>query len=1133
MHKPYKLICIFFLLAFIHCQVESEDPLSVELLENQKLGPSRIISGDSLPPPREIKLQGMKGVPINKPKVYSYEIPYKYLNDEKALHGQASRKFSKGVFGKPKPLELITKTTAYKPERKLITSPLTTFIPNKTVKRLDRQEGFKPGAPYSVALDSIGQLWSCGTVNGLMQFDGTYAYYYSIDQGAPSNHFTDIAFDPNGNLWASLEDGLCFYDGESFTHYKLPRHPRIYDFRNGELWIIAQDKLYLLNSLNYTISEIVLDEIGTPNFVNCDQSGKVWIFSDQGFAIFAKERSDAINFEHYRFPESFPQLNILSMSQSSSHLFWMGTDNGLILLNAKDEKFQLTYYSKSAGAPTNLVGNKSIYHGMAIDDNGKLIMLVQAGGFISMDISQKPYKYTQHNKDDGIDYYSISLSKIGNQIWFCSRSKLHSIQTNPYKFWDFGAKNAPANFTCGTFDMWGRLWLGSYGNGIFMVEEDKEKGVLNFYQYNNQNGLRDSYIDDILGDQNGNLWLGLRVRGLSRIKLDATSPSGVLFNHHEENGFPADVVKSIIETDDGSIWCAIYEHDEIPKAGFAKLEEDGLLFYGKEHGLRSDDLMGISIDSKKQIWVNSILGEVSCYNLDDQYDINYVSQFDKDYSFIDNRGPLEIDGNDEVWMGFTPGNQLTKIGEQKDKHFILQRYTDSYGLNNTYVSSIFNDSKNRLWLAGWPDLLRGQYSKDENHKQIEGFKSYNSQTGLPVSGVNGNGIFESKENEIWVLGHGKVYWFNPDDFDADRPKPKTVIKDILLFDESIAWDKRSAIKLSNDVIISDYKFDSIRNWTFLPEDLSLRHDNNFISFDCVGTDLSKTESLEYSFRLNEKEGWSFPSENAKIFIGKLNPDHYNFQIKSRFKNEVWGPVSTYQFTIRPPWWKSWLAILAYFIIGLMLVYAIIKIRVSIALDKAKALEEARTKISSDLHDDVGSLLTGISMQSEFLAINPKENSKEDLEILGERSKVAMEKMRDIVWAMDASKDKYENLIDRMNHYLGEAFYNTSFSYDLDVSNVQLTEFLSPDRRQQIYMIFKESITNILKHSNGNQVSIQLSRKDNLLKLSIHDNGTSADIINTAGQGVKNMKERAEKLGGQLEVLNRDGFLVELGLNVKS
>ena len=277
--------------------------------------------------------------------------------------------------------------------------------------------------------------------------------------------------------------------------------------------------------------------------------------------------------------------------------------------------------------------------------------------------------------------------------------------------------------------------------------------------------------------------------------------------------------------------------------------------------------------------------------------------------------------------------------------------------------------------------------------------------------------------------------------------------------------------------------------------------------------------------------WSKASKSSKIVIGKLHPEKYTFMVRSRFQHQEWGPIASYNFTIRPPWWKSWLAYLAYIVVGALLIFAFIRIRINIAVNKAKALENIRTKISTDLHDDVGSILTGIAMDTDFLAMKGESEIREDIESLGNRSRNAMEKMRDIVWAMDASKDRYENLIDRMHTYLGDIFQHSSFTYDLEVSNVIGTEFLSPDKRQHIYLIFKEAITNILKHSNGNHVAIQLTKMGAGLTLTIRDNGRSSNAIKESGQGLQNLRQRAEKMGGFLEISNEEGFMVKLSLAI--
>ena len=199
------------------------------------------------------------------------------------------------------------------------------------------------------------------------------------------------------------------------------------------------------------------------------------------------------------------------------------------------------------------------------------------------------------------------------------------------------------------------------------------------------------------------------------------------------------------------------------------------------------------------------------------------------------------------------------------------------------------------------------------------------------------------------------------------------------------------------------------------------------------------------------------------------------------------------------------------------------------LQRRLAVEQLRTKISADLHDDVGSLLTGLSMQSELMAKQVPEAQKFKLERISKISKDAMLKMRDAVWAMDARKDNWQSLIDRMNEFATENLQTKDISYTLDVNKIELSKSMQGAVRQNLYLIFKEAIANVLKHSNATKVDVLIKKSKNNFIMHIADNGSSQKKLSNAGQGLTNMTLRATQLLGNLQYKNDEGFAITVSI----
>ena len=194
--------------------------------------------------------------------------------------------------------------------------------------------------------------------------------------------------------------------------------------------------------------------------------------------------------------------------------------------------------------------------------------------------------------------------------------------------------------------------------------------------------------------------------------------------------------------------------------------------------------------------------------------------------------------------------------------------------------------------------------------------------------------------------------------------------------------------------------------------------------------------------------------------------------------------------------------------------------------EAASREKIRTKISSDLHDNVGSMLTGVAMQTEILKMHIDEKNIERFEKISALSRKAMESMRDTVWAIDSRKDTIGDLNSRILDYALELFEplnkQVDFKTELDADLI-----INPDIRQAAYLISKEAFTNIAKYSDSDIIDFRLFKEENNLKLHIRDYGSiRTEPIKTSGQGLSNMKLRAEQIGGSFQYFIEDGFHVD-------
>ncbi|MGH7977526.1 MAG: sensor histidine kinase, partial [Limisphaerales bacterium] len=190
-------------------------------------------------------------------------------------------------------------------------------------------------------------------------------------------------------------------------------------------------------------------------------------------------------------------------------------------------------------------------------------------------------------------------------------------------------------------------------------------------------------------------------------------------------------------------------------------------------------------------------------------------------------------------------------------------------------------------------------------------------------------------------------------------------------------------------------------------------------------------------------------------------------------------------------------------------------------EQEHALERERARIAQDLHDDLGSFLTRISLLSGLLRSdkdNPDQVEAHAVR-LSQSADQTVRALEEIVWAVRPGSDSLQSLVDYITHFAGELFEGTSARCRLDLPDDLPARSLPPDFRHNIFLIVKEALTNVLKHAAANEVHVQAKISANRLEISIRDDGTG--LVSTTPKsegkqhGLKNMQQRAETLGGKL------------------
>ncbi|GEM_PF-2689241 len=191
------------------------------------------------------------------------------------------------------------------------------------------------------------------------------------------------------------------------------------------------------------------------------------------------------------------------------------------------------------------------------------------------------------------------------------------------------------------------------------------------------------------------------------------------------------------------------------------------------------------------------------------------------------------------------------------------------------------------------------------------------------------------------------------------------------------------------------------------------------------------------------------------------------------------------------------------------------------LERKNLLLAERNRISSELHDEVGSSLSAINLMSHAAMHTKTDNQQQAQDYLSSintNSAKVMETISDIVWSMHPENDQMPRIIARMKNFCGEILEAVDTSYDMQVEENVLALTLSSEKRRDFYLIFKEAINNVAKYAQATTVKIDLQKNGDQLQLIIKDNGKGFDAtVASEGNGLRNMRQRAEKHGGNILV----------------
>lgn len=996
---------------------------------------------------------------------------------------------------------------------------------NFRIERLSLEEGIAHNMVFSIVQDQRGFIW-IGTALGLIKYDGNrYTNYRTSieDTNSLSNDdITTIIEDSEGRLWiGTYSGGLNIYDKDAGLFTRLDvEFFGLGDKWNGLVWSLAEDtkgniwvgtldagvikinkstlqfKIYMSDQDNpASISVNAISKILT------DKNGEVWLGSNDG--ILHRYNSTKDNFTRFTELDNGRQTSfavITVIFEGRENVFWVGTEKGLYVFDKKKNKYLSSGDSEFSALTGELIN--CVY-----EDRSGRIWIGSGNGLHVFDSKLKLITHLKHVENDphslSSDVVVAVYEDMSGVVWVGTYlGGVDKIYVNQDKF-NLYRKNAMLESTFSdnhifdiSEDEKGIIWLAT-NRGLNSF--NKEKNEINIYSsVAKLPGLLSSdNVRSLAVDKDNNLWIGTN-NGLDKLNLDSKKISHYKYNFLNRFSLSDNRVTEILVDRKGTVWVGTFKGLNKYYSGSDEFIRylPGLM----EPSTKEERIESLFEDKEGNIWIGTNRGLFMKKPLSDEmvsyrHDPKVKGTLSHNYIYS-----IHESQKGDLWLG--TGGGLNKFLKQKNS-FVY--YDENHGLPDRVIKGILEDDKGFLYLSTNKGLSRFD-------PETETFVNYDIGDGLQSNMFVDGAYLKRKNGEMLFGGINGFNSFFPSKLKPKSFVPPIYITSIKRFDEQLKFDKEiTAVK----EIILDYS-------------------DNFITFEFAALDYVNPAKIDYAYRLiGIDDKWVYSGNTTKASYTNLPPGDYIFEVKATNSDKIWSDrVLAVSLIITPPFWRTWWfnSLLVFLLVGIF--YLVHKLRVKSELRKAMEIEEVRLqenesvrkKAADDFHDELGYRLTKISLYAEILkkdSCKSEEEKKEYLEHIGDITKSLSHGVRDFIWTLDPVKDTLYDTIIRLKDFGDDLFDKTGIAFRVKgISHEFENVKLNMDWRRQITLIYKEAMNNVLKYSGAENVLLEFSFTDDLLKISLQDDGKGFDIVKESrGRGLRNIVTRAKNINCKAEILS--------------
>lgn len=465
--------------------------------------------------------------------------------------------------------------------------------------------------------------------------------------------------------------------------------------------------------------------------------------------------------------------------------------------------------------------------------------------------------------------------------------------------------------------------------------------------------------------------------------------------------------------------------------------------------------------------------------------LNHLHTQSKPATSSNSVNTMLLEGDTAIWAGYMgAGVDYIDLNQMR-----IKRHSKSNDLPDNFIASVVRDQNDNIWIGTYNGLTVFDRSAND-------FYTYYTRDGLSDNEFNYLASHVLEDGRVLMGTFNGLTVFDPAMIRKVDSLPAVAVTRIQTFNRKTNSIREHTVKQANlgQLVMSPY--------------------DNYIEFTFAVPSFKSNEFHNYYARIaGSEESWQDLGRNNVLRYQRLAPGQYTLELRA---NDIHGNevvhATNVNFYVSQAYYKSTWFIVSMFVVICILGYLFYRYRLKLLRKE----HQTRTRIASDLHDEIGSALTGLSLQLQMFEMADSKSGNKQLSYIGDLINESVTKMRDLVWSFDARSDSWGKITERMHDAASDLLFPRDIAFDIQIEGFDLSASPSPILKQNVFLIYKEALTNIAKHSKGDSVKIHLVESDGQLHLRIKDNGKKSSGRNGySGQGVQNMQMRAGRLNGAI------------------